>query len=946
MKRLLPFIILISNFAYSQVNPRTLNPSQQSMIKKPQHDPPTVVNKYTEVLAYDICTNAITVADATFYNAGDTVLMIQMKGAIIDTSNTASFGTVLDYKNAGNYEVNYISQKTGNVLAFKNKLTRNYDIPNGVVQLVRVPHYKAGYFSGGLTCDNWDGTKGGILAIFSTSGLITEESLDVSGKGFMGALSFIPAPASPVCSQNNYFYPGTSQFAAFKGEGIGSLSPNYSKGKGSLAGGGGGGNSHNAGGGGGGNGGAGGFGGYQTDSCASAPFDNRGMGGKNFLYNSNADKIFLGSGGGAGHTDIVNQGIPYGGTGGGIMIIITDTLWQRDGNLLANGYDANTCLSPNCNDGMAGGGSGGTILLSMNMVIDSVTVETKGGKGESVTGSIIPGGRPGPGGGGGGGVFYFTGNSLPVNMKYVADGGNNGVIIQDANNAWGATKGNTGISFFDLVLPIDNILFTPNIDSVRIDDTLNYCNNILFKGLGYTNTYPVISWQWYFGDGGTANTQNVTHNYGAAGNYTVKLIVTDVNGCKDSISTIVNTAGPMPVNAGADTALCTSGQISIALSGTTATGSYVWSPAAVLNNNTIPNPIATINTTTTFYLTTTNGSGCTARDSVTITINNAPAVKTFADTSICKNATLMLSASGAVSYNWSPGIYVSDSTIANPQYTDSVSRTLIVTGTGANGCKAADTINVNVKTPVIFIAPPDKITCIGKSVQLNGNNGNGFQYLWTPPFYLSNANIKNPVANPPFSMAYAVTITDNTCNYDSSFVVNVTVLPLPSVKATKSNDVNCNKPFAQLNGTGADHYIWSPGETLNNAVIANPIANPVVTTKYIVTGIDSIGCENIDSITVVASFGNNGILLPNSFSPNNDGINDCFGIKYYRDVKDLIFVIYNRYGIKVFETNNAAQCWDGYYKGQKADPGNYVYYISANTLCGHVVRRGNILLIR
>jgi len=144
MKQLVLLLLLISNYAYGQVT------------HKPQHDPPVVVNKYTEVLALNICTNEITVANATFYNPGDTVLLIQMMGAEIDTSNTASFGTVLDYKNAGNYEFNYISQKSGNVLTFKNKLTRSYDVPGGVVQLVRVPKYKSGIFSGGLTCDPWD----------------------------------------------------------------------------------------------------------------------------------------------------------------------------------------------------------------------------------------------------------------------------------------------------------------------------------------------------------------------------------------------------------------------------------------------------------------------------------------------------------------------------------------------------------------------------------------------------------------------------------------------------------------------------------------------------------------------------------------------------------------------------------------------------------------------
>ncbi|MEJ7625770.1 MAG: gliding motility-associated C-terminal domain-containing protein [Ferruginibacter sp.] len=118
------------------------------------------------------------------------------------------------------------------------------------------------------------------------------------------------------------------------------------------------------------------------------------------------------------------------------------------------------------------------------------------------------------------------------------------------------------------------------------------------------------------------------------------------------------------------------------------------------------------------------------------------------------------------------------------------------------------------------------------------------------------------------------------------------------------------------------------------------------TTKYVVIGANNNGCENSDSITVVVNFGNDGIILPNSFSPNNDGLNDCFGIKYYRDVNNLAFIIFDRYGKIVFETINAAECWNGNFMGQKADPGNYVYYISGNTSCGTVVKKGSLILIR
>ncbi len=946
MKRLWFLLLLISNYSIGQVITGRNIPVQKPVINKPQHDPPAVVNIYTEVLAYNICTNQITVSNDSGYFVGDTVLLIQMKGAVIDTSNTASFGTILDYRNAGNYEFNYISRKAGNIITFKNRLTKSYDIPTGVVQLVRVPAYKTGNFGGGLTCDPWDGTKGGILAIFSRISLQSDEDIDVSGKGFKGGEGYNAVNSSLSCNQNNYTYPATSQFGGFKGESISSLSQNYSEGKGSFAAGGGGGNSHNAGGGGGGNGGAGGFGGYQSDSCGFAPFNNRGIGGNNLQYTANAGRIFLGSGGGAGHIDNSTY-ITSGGAGGGIAIIITPDLIMNNKSIISNGFDGGYCYGGNCNDGMSGGGSGGTILLVNNQVItmDGITVNTQGGMGGNVLSPVAPGGRPGPGGGGGGGVFYFNANSFPSNITYIATGGDNGKIILDVNNPWGAVKGNAGINFFNLLLPVDTVAFIPNIDSVRIDTTVNYCNNILFKGLGFTNTYPVASWQWFFGDGGTANTQNTVHNYNAVANYNVKLVVTDINGCKDSITKSINSAGFMLAEAGADTALCAGGFVSVPLYGS-GTGSYSWSPSAYLNNNTIPNPLATIDTTTKFYLTVSNGTGCSAVDSVTITINKNPVVKTLNDTSICKNASLVLTTNGATNYIWSPGIYVNDSTIASPQFVDSVSRRLIVNGTGANGCKASDTININVKTPISFIAPQGKTICKGESVLLNGNNGNGFQYSWTPTVFLSNANIINPVANPPVTTVYTVMISDKTCNYDSIFNVDVNVLPLPLANATKSNDINCNKPFTQLNASGAISYSWSPSATLNNASISNPVVNPVTTTKYKVTVSDNAGCTNTDSVTVLVNFGDDGILLPNSFTPNNDGINDCFGIRYYRDVQDLVFIIYNRYGEKVFETSNAAECWKGHYKGQPADMGSYIYFIKAKTLCGNVVKKGSFLLIR
>ena len=97
MKRLIFLFILISNVTYGQILDHAVPNSKKNTINRPQHEPPEIINAYTEVLLLDECNNSIKVQNDSAFNVGDTVLLIQMKGAIIDTSNTAAFGTIIDY---------------------------------------------------------------------------------------------------------------------------------------------------------------------------------------------------------------------------------------------------------------------------------------------------------------------------------------------------------------------------------------------------------------------------------------------------------------------------------------------------------------------------------------------------------------------------------------------------------------------------------------------------------------------------------------------------------------------------------------------------------------------------------------------------------------------------------------------------------------------------------
>lgn len=631
---------------------------------------PIVINDYTPALALNECTNKLTVLDATRYNVDDTVLLIQMKGAFIDSANSASFGNIVDYRNAGNYEFNYVKSKAGNVIELKNVVTRQYNFLDGKVQLVSVPYYQNLNVSAELTCLPWDGSVGGVLTFNVQDSLLLNAPLDVSGKGFRGGRGLNTSNNNWFCNSPDYFYPAGSIEGAEKGEGIAEVSMAKSNGKGPLANGGGGGNQSNAGGGGGGNAGSGGKGGHQFSLCTSTQ-DNRGREGKN-LSVINQNKIFLGGGGGSG--DANNPGFDgfssVGGNGGGIIIVKADKIIANNANsILANGAPGLDCNTGNCHEGMAGGGAGGSVLIQANSYLAMPTdIQVKGGKGAdaSHTASASPY-EHGPGGGGAGGLTWIGQPALPSNVTVAGNGGINGVNLNFGNSSWGATPGSNGITLFNLALSVDDLLFMPNIDSVRIKDSITSCTSFDFKGLAYFRNTPIAQWQWNFGDATTANTQNTTHNYSLPGTYTVKLFVTDINGCKDSIAKVVVAAPFISTEFHYKQLVCS--PLTVQFFNQSPVTNAFWD----LGDNTTTTAISAVqhtyaapgNYVVKFF---TNIPGvCTDTVIKTISVAIVPDnIILTADTTICSGSSKQLQTVPALSFCWSPQTYLDDPNAANP----------------------------------------------------------------------------------------------------------------------------------------------------------------------------------------------------------------------------------------------------------------------------------------
>jgi gliding motility-associated-like protein len=174
-------------------------------------------------------------------------------------------------------------------------------------------------------------------------------------------------------------------------------------------------------------------------------------------------------------------------------------------------------------------------------------------------------------------------------------------------------------------------------------------------------------------------------------------------------------------------------------------------------------------------------------------------------------------------------------------------------------------------------------------------------------------------------------------------------LLIPKVGLFAGNDttiiINRNVTF---NATGTQTYAWNPPLFLDNPFINNPTGFYTDTGRiqYVVTGVSENGCPASDSIIVYIS-DKEYIIVPNAFSPNGDGNNDVIKIIGAGFKQLNYFKIYNRWGQKVFETNNFLEGWDGTLKGTPQPISTYFWIINAVDVDNQSKSfRGDLTLIR
>ncbi|GAB2834247.1 PKD domain-containing protein [Ferruginibacter profundus] len=488
----------------------------------------------------------------------------------------------------------------------------------------------------------------------------------------------------------------------------------------------------------------------------------------------------------------------------------------------------------------------------------------------------------------------------------------------------------------------------------------NYCDaaSIAFSDSSISNDV-ITSYAWDFGDGHTSVLQNPTHFYSTPGLYFPQLIVTTQSGCADTLK------NPAPVR------IVASPQASIGSTGNGCAPLTVSFRGQLLipdtsaiqwhwnfgNGNTslIQNPPSQIYTTAGTYnarLIAINSSGCA--DTITKTIDAfvVPIVDAGADTLVCRGNSISLNATGAASYTWTPATGLSCTNCARPTAKPDSATNYIVKGTTLQGCSNTDSVLVKVKQRFTMLNSRGDTLCKGSSVRLFASGG--FSYVWSPSSGLSSTSSATPLATPQNTTTYKVIGTDDKgCFKDTGFVT-VKVYPIPTVEAGNDKTINVGQTVDLMPTISADvsTVVWTPTQSIVQYHNPGITVKPRETTEYMVEASNAGGCKTRDHVTVFVICNGANVFIPNTFSPNGDGVNDIFYPRGTGLFSIKTLRIFNRWGEVVYEKNgfmpndvNAG--WNGTVRGMKQNPDVFVYTV--DIICDNssvLTLKGNVALIQ
>ncbi len=364
-----------------------------------------------------------------------------------------------------------------------------------------------------------------------------------------------------------------------------------------------------------------------------------------------------------------------------------------------------------------------------------------------------------------------------------------------------------------------------------------------------SNVNPGTSFMWHFGNGITNSvTLNPSFTYTNPGTYTVSLVIYDANNfcvSKDSTTQVI-TVLPLPSpNFSINFSPC-SNTVSInnTSTGTLTANPYVWNFGDGSQTVTATSPSHIYNTTGiyTISLQATGLNGCKATNTQTISIFNFnPGVTNGV---ICEGLGINLNANGGTSYTWSPGTGLSNTNIASPNASPSVTTVYTITvenNTPGYSCFQTLTTQVTVHPKPVADFNYSINPCGGGVSYIDSSYTNVTAWDWTlTPTQTS--TLQNPYYFYNNGGDFTVTLVATNSFGCKDTISQLISVPIPPPLSVNGNSFICKGSNAQLIAGGGISYSWSPATHLNAPNVATPLASPTVSTIYTVVITTSAGC--------------------------------------------------------------------------------------------------------
>lgn len=433
---------------------------------------------------------------------------------------------------------------------------------------------------------------------------------------------------------------------------------------------------------------------------------------------------------------------------------------------------------------------------------------------------------------------------------------------------------------------------------------------------------------YLWNDGSTNATYNATSN----GNHWVT-INNGICSYSDTIHIIFDSVGLVFRS---DTTICSND--SILLFPTTSATNFLWNTGSSSSNIWGSNPG--------IYWVEVSKGGCFLRDSMQLFVNTN-SVNLGNDTLICGGNQLVLDVSNlSSSYIWNTGSTNSSITIdSSGMYSVSVI---------TNGCPANDSINVVVQELNSVFTVSDTIGCEPLSVNftdfssVNFGSINNWNWTFGDGTFSSLPNPNKSYLTPGLYTIYLNVSSNFGCNDDTVMTSLIRVNPKPNANffIGTGNWFTHDQINFTNRSTFATSYIWSFGNG-DTSSLTNPSHTYSLpgsyTAELIATNL--FNCSDTINYQLIVSEQSK-LFVPNTFTPNDDDLNETWRIHGLTEDQDIIVFVFNRWGELIYESNSSSEGWDGKHKGLDVPIGIYSYKIRLKNFGVTKEYFGHINLIR